>query len=204
LQRLIEVEPGNSRYWYMLSPILLHLGDEEGYRMHCRRMLDAFGDSPNPHALQDVVAAYSIGPDAVNDKLRIGQVAARWLKAKNLAIWPKYLRGLVEYRQGNDREAVKWLNESLKTDGKLPYLAVPARLALAMSHAQLSEIEQARFQLAVAQKTMDSYLRKPDAGELGAAWSGLLICWILRAEAEKVVAELGGIAAGDETGSTIP
>jgi tetratricopeptide (TPR) repeat protein len=203
LRRLIKLEPRNQWHWYVLSPILQHLGQQEEYRAHCRKMLQRFGDSQAPSVLEQVVKACSIAPDAVEDKERLGKIAQRAVKlaavdAPGFA-WIALSRGLADYRASNYRDSIKWLKQSLSAGPRIPYLEVSARLTLAMVHARLRDRELAQSELAAAKLVMDSSFRKPDAGQLGDAWHDLLICWILRAEAEKVVADLTREPAAKES-----
>jgi tetratricopeptide (TPR) repeat protein len=202
LRLLIELDPSHISGWCRLSAILLILDDEDGYREHCRHMLQRFGSSQAPDVLEQAVKACSIAPGAVEDNQRLAEMAQRAFDAVDADApdfaWVALARGLADYRAGNDRDSIKWLHQSLKTSGKTQHLEVTSRLALAMAYS-LNETKLARSELAAAQQVMDSSFWKPDAGHLGNEWHDLLICWILRAEAEKVITEPVGKAAVKES-----
>jgi tetratricopeptide (TPR) repeat protein len=181
LRRLIKLEPINHLNWWYLTPILLHLGDQEAYRDHCERILDAFEHSADLHAVTLATKACLLAPGALKDEQRLTHMYERAINFGDTS-----MLGLFEYRRKRYDEAIRRLREQ-DAVRRYPHVPTQCDLVLAMVYARSGKPELARKTLEAAKQKMQNVPR-PDSGNLPASWPDLLICWILRAEAEKVVA----------------
>ena len=189
LARLLELDPGDASHWYNNAPLLLQLGDTDGYRRVCLEMLKRFGQSKEPTLAERTAKTCLLAPDGLGDNPVVMQLADRALAGTEKD--PLYrcfvlAKGMAEYRVGRFTTAVAWLGESLSPGSEVTYLDATAYLLLSMAHHRLQQPGQARDAMAKARVVMEQKFPKTNSG-LGADWSDWLRFQIIRREAEALV-----------------
>jgi tetratricopeptide (TPR) repeat protein len=160
------------------------LGDLDGYRQNCIRMLERFGETASAADANNVAWTCVLTAGAVADWALVRQLAQ-----KAVAESPKsyvYLRtlGAVHYRAGEFDTAVKRLNEAIQVHGKGGTAA--GWLFLAMAHYRLGQSDEARRWLDKAVRSIDQLTGdKPQGAEL--PWAQRLEFRLLRREAEALL-----------------
>jgi tetratricopeptide (TPR) repeat protein len=177
-RRAVELAPPIGRLWFHYALVLLAAGDRDGYRRHCAALLERHGRTGDPERAIWLAWNCKMTPDALPD---LGPVIA--LAEKAVAANPRdgfrlnNLAGAL-FRAGRYRDCVARLRECLNL--------TPAGgsvwdwVWLAMAHARLGEMAEARFWLGRATKWIDE-----NAGE--STWDQRLELQLLRKEAEALV-----------------
>jgi tetratricopeptide (TPR) repeat protein len=92
-----------------LAPLALlraYLGDRDGYRQVCRRMVEQFGKDPK--AVWVVADAISLAPNDAADPVETQQQLGRLLQPPGRGEWPNYVTyGLASIRAGKPEEALQ-------------------------------------------------------------------------------------------------
>jgi WD40 repeat protein/serine/threonine protein kinase len=188
LTRAITHEPETHLLWYQAAPLFLQAGDSEGYRRHCRQMLQRFGKTQDPVLAERTAKACLLLPPAKQQLKQASDLAERALRQGSRHWARPYLelaQGLAEYRQGSFSAAGKRLGKLL-ADGKGDWdLTVPALLVLAMTHRQQGQLVQARTALDRATQVLGRKI--PRLTNAGDNWHDGLICQVLRREAEELL-----------------
>jgi WD40 repeat protein/tetratricopeptide (TPR) repeat protein len=176
--------------WGLHALLQLQLGDIDGYRETCARMLEKFEKTKDPGTVLMVADACACAPDAVADLERLVPLAERGLANTPESFHLEYM-GRILYRSGRYKEALERLEESAKL--------TPSRqgnvvnwLFLAMTCDRLGHTDQARKWLDQAVQKIDrDYPKRP--GETASipslSWNARLFYQILRREAEAQIKE---------------
>src|SRR6266404_5426307 len=112
LSKSVTTDPTNHIAYHRLAPLLIQVGDVEGYRNHCGRALDQFGGTADPVIAERIATDCLILPPPADRVEKIAKMAemAVQVGATNEA-WPYFqlVKGMVEYRQGHFSGALPWL-----------------------------------------------------------------------------------------------
>jgi WD40 repeat protein/Flp pilus assembly protein TadD len=171
------------------------IGDREGYRRVCREMLERFGQTSDPGAAYRVARACLITPDLADEAERVTQLADRAVRGpvgtegEGLVLQAK---GMAEYRAGRYEQAVDWLRKSQPLCAGHCGRSV-STFYLAMAYHRLGRADEARAALAQARKFVEQENSNLDLLAGIGAGEVLLICEIVRREAEGLI---DGKAAG--------
>src|SRR5262249_39184029 len=156
--------------------------------------LDRYGSTDSPQTAERTAKACLLVPGPSGDIRRAARLAevAMDHAAEAGGTRPYFVlaSGLAEYRLGHFAAAQKQLRTALAFESKSWNLLVPANLLLAMTLQQLGRGGEALAQLTVARKIFDRdvpTLDKTNEGE----WHDLLICRVLRREADTLVYDAG-------------
>jgi tetratricopeptide (TPR) repeat protein len=157
-----ELLPADHNAYHYLAPLLLEVGDVEGYRRHCERMLRQFGDTHDP-----VIAERTAKDCLILPLTAAGLPALEKLVETAVAagprhrFWPsiQFTKGLAEFRQGHFTNVVGWVQPVLPRTNDV-YRTVQAYMTLAMAQHQLKQPEQARATLAQGVQLADARLPK--------------------------------------------
>ena len=96
------------------------------------------------------------------------------------------VKGLAEYRRGNDQDAVDWCLKYLARKQTNWLRTTEAYLVMAMAQARLGELGKATEALESGRQILSNNNKQPKAGEFYDFWNRI-ICHTLLAEAETVV-----------------
>jgi tetratricopeptide (TPR) repeat protein len=186
--KAISLPPEKHPLWYQQTTLLLASGDEQGYRRHCREMLDRFGATDDPVIAERTAKSCLLLPCGTEQLHAAASLAETALaKGAGHKFFPFFelAKGLVEYREGNFGAAEQRLGK-LVADGNPDWnLAPPAYLILAMAQHRLGQAAKAGESLNRAAKIMDQQV--PDLANAGGSWHGWLINQIFRSEAEALI-----------------
>jgi tetratricopeptide (TPR) repeat protein len=165
-----------------LAPLLLQIGDLNGYR-NCRaQILREFGNTTDPRIAERMVISTLIIPAEADQMPTIEKMAAVAISATpNKDNWGfnLFAKGLTEYRLGHFAEAASLMQQVLPMDAG-SYCRAKANLVLAMAQFQLNQAEKSRESFADALKVESKF---PQAGHLDDEWNGWISFRVLKREA---------------------
>ena len=176
-----------SLHWYQYALLRLHVGDEDGYRDACRRMLRQFDGGTDEEVLMTVRACVLVSSPVVDAAELVRQ--AERIAALEKVHWRLYLAGLAHYRAGQHDRAVERLNESLTLDPSWSARAINYP-ALAMAYHKLGKADEARLALDSAEKAIDGWTEatyQDPVGSMPILWIDWLECRLLYREARLLV-----------------
>jgi tetratricopeptide (TPR) repeat protein len=182
--KAIDLAPDEHLYWHDgLMPLLLQVGDVQGFRMWRRKELQQFG------ATSDTTVAHRVAIDALmfpidGEELTIATELAERALADPNASWRRQPKGMAEFRAGHYRDAMMWLAKTNQDGPGFNQTAVD--LFLAMSYQHLNDRPQAAAVLRRATHTMDADFVKADETVVTSLQDWIL-CQILRREAEALI-----------------
>src|SRR5262249_33048188 len=139
--------------WYCQAPLLLEIGDMDGYRRVCQELLTRFGKTNEAYIAERAAKTCLLVPNAVPNLSPVLQLAERAVTGtEKQAIYRWFLlaRGMADYRAGRFAGAVDPLRKSLSPRGQEVYLDGMAYLFLALAHHRMGQAEEARQSLAKA------------------------------------------------------
>jgi tetratricopeptide (TPR) repeat protein len=186
---LVEAEP-RFRRWYELGLLQAYLGDAEGYRDTCSRMIDAFGEAEDATSRHFAVWTSALVPAALDDCTAAVEIASAMAAESAEDPAEHQNLGVILYRADRAEEALAALTEAerLRDAGGDVSNTSPAYLwyLLSIVHADLGNQDESRDWLAKANERADQELADADNP---VAWFRKLTLELLRTEAEGMVAE---------------
>ncbi len=185
--KAVELAPEDHWNWYRLAPVRLQIGDVEGYRRHCRQMLQRFGQTDDPKIARRTAQACQLAPDALEDPHLPAALAEFAIKEAATSSWSPVVRGEAHYRVEEFEQAAERLRQAASIEKGGDYRNVMTHLFLSMAHRRLGQTEEARQSLAQARQVMEAELPKTEGGDLGGGWHDWLMCQIIRREAEELI-----------------
>src|SRR5262249_48871897 len=133
--------------WFCDAPLLLEIGDREGYKRVCREMLTRFGKTKDPILAGRTAKTCLLAQDAVTDLAPVLELADRAITGTEMNPMYKWFllaRGMADYRSGEFAVAVDRLQKCLTSGKEIVYLDGTAELFLAMAQHKLGKTEEAR------------------------------------------------------------
>jgi len=186
--RGLELWPTHHDAWFHSAPIYLALGDEQGFRAHCRQMLEQFGQTKDEEIAERTAMTCMLAPDAIDLKLveSLAELAiTRTEKHKNYRFFTR-AKGLAELRAGRPAEAIRWFNRFRPAVSDGPFGA-GVFAALAMAHQGQGNPDDARAALEKAKTIIKEQMPNPAQGRPFDAWHDWLHADILLREAEVLL-----------------
>jgi serine/threonine protein kinase/Flp pilus assembly protein TadD len=183
----IEHKAIDPRIWFHHALVRLYMGDTEGYRATCARMVAHF-PLTNLNAVYWMAWACALGPDALADPAAPVPLAeqARATDPKN---YHKLVSlGAVHYRAGRFDDAVHWLAEAESAfhQGQWPREELAYVLLFqAMNHHRLGQSDRAQQKLHQVQTETDA--PSPRESHHPTVWTHRLSLQLLRREAEELI-----------------
>ncbi len=194
LQEMIDRAPEEHANWVYEAYLLAYLNDSPAYQNHCRKMLKYFGDTTDRTIAERTAKCCLLLPDALRGDSRPNELADRALAGEanheNLG-WFRLAKALSEYRLGNYSSAMKWGAAARSDLANNQGAIIVADLLTSMSLFKLGSSDDAAAALHRATEFMDAHL--PPFGEVGIfdGFENVMICHILRREAEGLVVGAG-------------
>jgi predicted Zn-dependent protease len=176
--------------WFYHALLRLHLGDPEGYRSTCARVLAMYEESESSFDLQWIVIIGDLAPDAVADPARLVRAAERlatFRAAGRSATlnpedpWSDLLLGRALYRAGRYEETVKRLQKRASDQNLAD--ASYYWIFLALAHEELGHANEAQTWLGKAESWLDAEFAET-YGKGGGS-----ISWYKRLEIELLLSE---------------
>jgi hypothetical protein len=158
----------------------LREGNLPGYRDTCARAVERFGRAHDPRTLHFVAWTCVLGPDAVAEPAKPVEWALEAVTRNPRD--PKMLNTLAAalYRAGRFRDAIRRLDEAVTARSRDD--SVFDWLFLAVAHARLGHIEEARRWLDQAER----WFAQPGVKAVR-GWESRLACTLLLREAVAVI-----------------
>jgi hypothetical protein len=176
---------------FSLAPLLLAIGDIEGYVEHRRRMLQRWGqtkDAQQAERTAKVCSLREIGDKEAAVVLELAQRAVRQVEARSdgpqVLGWCKLAEGLALYRCRRHANAVKCALVVGNTTGLGANFVKAAHFIRAMSLHHLKRPTEARTAFNEAQAIPSPEEGTPDCMP---TWNDWLICRFLQTEAEALL-----------------
>ena len=156
-----------------------------GYREHCRKSVEQFGDTVVINRAHQLSKACLTLPDSGVDPAIVGRLADASVAT---GAWGPYScnEALAEYRRGRFASAVEWAEKTLAQETRWGWITVHTSATLAMARHQLKQSELAQAALKRAQDAAKT-LPKLDSAYPGPGWHDAVICDALLREAKYLI-----------------
>ena len=183
---VVEYAPDDHVGYFHLAPLLLQLGDVQGYKRCRASMLQKFGNTSDPRVAERMTKASLIlppSPDELATVAKMAAVAGRMNPNDDTWGFNLFAEGFSEYRLGHYVIAVEKLQMVLRLDiGS--YCRTEAYLVLAMAQFQLKQMDEGRASFATAADAVNQF---PKAGRLSEEWNDWIIIHVLLREAKEMI-----------------
>jgi WD40 repeat protein/tRNA A-37 threonylcarbamoyl transferase component Bud32 len=184
----VQSDEANAEMWADHTRLRCYLGDTGGYRKACATCLERFGTTEDKRKTALAAGICLLAPNAVADPARLVQIAEA-LAARDPGDRSALSRlGAALYRAGRQEEAVRRLDEAVKSPGQ--GRTVWASLFLAMAHHALGHLDEARRALDRAVRELEpgpgTEPREVDAGSR-VTWNERIELTLVRREAEALL-----------------
>jgi serine/threonine protein kinase/WD40 repeat protein/tetratricopeptide (TPR) repeat protein len=189
LAKVARLYPTDVRLRIFLANVLLHKGDEQGYRKLCEEVAKGLDQLPfDPLVANNTVWLFCLGPAAVTDYKRLVALAERAVKEpgnEQQRLIHLNTLGVILYRAGRYQEAIDRLNEHVQAGAAAG--ASIDWVFLAMAHHRLGHKPEAK-------RSLEKFRahKVPDVRVSNDLWNDLEIVLftreveaLLREEAEK-------------------
>ena len=189
LKQAMQINATDHWTWYLLTPLLLQLGDITEYRKHSHEILLRYGPIDNALIAGRAAEGCLLSAKASTNDV---ELAAKIVPRKIMPHWRQFYVGLAEYRLGRFSSAADWMEQirinvaGINNVDRWPCEA-DACLLLAMARHQLKQTDKAQEALSHAREIIDSVMPKFDGPDLGGHWWNVLTTHILANEAAEVV-----------------
>jgi tetratricopeptide (TPR) repeat protein len=182
----LRSRPDDTDRWKNAAPLLLYVGDAEGYRRHRREMLKRFADVDGILAERTAKACLLLPgtPGEVEAAARLAGRALRGGEPDWTRPYFQFAAGLADYRRGDFAAADRRMGETLSGPGAWN-VVVPANLVRAMTRQHLGRATEARASLAQGLAILNE--TAPRLADAGNDWPDFLVCQLLRREAEELL-----------------
>jgi serine/threonine protein kinase len=195
-----KLVPSDHFAYHYLAPLLVQIGDLDGYRQCREQILRQFETTSDPTIAERMAKACLILAPSTADFSAINRLVDTAVAAgSNHVAWGyfQFAKGLSEYRQGRFASAAEWL-ETISPQKRLSNRNAQTSMVLAMAQYQIGWTDEARATLAQGLKTAEQKLDKLQSG-LGEDWNDWLIAQTLMSEAKTLIAPSGSDAAAGRT-----
>jgi thiol-disulfide isomerase/thioredoxin len=186
--KLIEMEPEEHYHYHGLGPVLVQVGDSQGYEEFRQEVIRQFGSTQDPMIAERMVKTCLILPCAGPALETFDKMAATSVtlgKDHAYFLYFEFAKALAEYRDGHFDKAAEWCQQVLdaKQEG---VREAQTYLVLAMAQQRLNHPEEARAALAKGDDLVGK-LPKLDSGNLGPSFNDVIIANVLMREAKTLV-----------------
>jgi Flp pilus assembly protein TadD len=178
--KAIELGDRTESVWSRHVWLRLAIGDDDGYRQSCTRLLQQFGKTENPNEANTLAWTCVLAPDAVADPMVPVQLAEKAVTSSPKTSAYLNTLGAAHYRAGQYDRAIQRLNEAVQVRGQGG--TATDWLFLALAHQKLGHADEARQWLEKAV----AWIEKADQEKTLSPRHRLELQW-LRREAETLV-----------------
>jgi tetratricopeptide (TPR) repeat protein len=200
-----KAQPSDNPYtWFEHAYLRLIVGDKEGYRRLCSRMLERFGQSPGFDGVGLLAHTCVLDSQALADSTQVVQLAdqrlARHTPYSGHTPWSAHVLALAHYRAGRYDTAVAGLRKRLEADAAWQH-QVLNWLVLAMAHHRLGQVAEGQKWLHQANQWLEEKMGEMIRGGRGVPaewtfWRDWVEFLLLRREATALI-EGTSVAAGE-------
>jgi tetratricopeptide (TPR) repeat protein len=138
LARAIENDPTDEMLWHCLAAIQVQTGQLDAYREHCRKSIERFGKTTNPHTADRIAKDCLILPGSGASLATVATMADTAVtEGQHSGDLPyfQFCKGLAQYRQGRFASAADWMGTVLTNRMSI----LPLDMAAYMVWAQNTE-----------------------------------------------------------------
>lgn len=194
--QVLKLDPEHLRAMFELSPLLVKLGDLNGYEQHCRYLMAHANLGGDPSLADRAAKSCLLTPRQVVDLTQLESLVEQVLTADEIHWATKYfqlLKSLHAYRIGAFHEALqagarsRSLAAGANRESEDFYVIATDHAIEAMAHYRLGRSEPARSSLSEAERLMREKFPKLSSGDLGENWNDWLIAQILFREAKELL-----------------
>jgi hypothetical protein len=186
-EELRKSDPTNSSYYHQRAPLLVAIGDVEGYRRLCGEIVSRFRNATDPYVADKMAKDCLLLPSAGADLKSVAALADVAVSSGSnapAAPYFEFCKALAEFRLGHNQEAVNWAG--LAMQGQYDYPKANAAAVMAMSQFKLNQLDNARTTLAYCNKLIEE--KMPKFGQdLGDDWPDWIIAHALLSEAKGLI-----------------
>jgi thiol-disulfide isomerase/thioredoxin len=182
---LIQQQPDDVQRWLKVSPVLAVSGNPDTYRDFCEKMVQQFKDSDDWRESRVTTKSCLLLPDCIPlDQLPQSQVAAGFEGEHTpyTLAWSWNVRALLAYRNGDAKNALKYLQESEKNQPVAYAKALNYPLS-ALIHHQLGDSKKANQALSAA----GQFLKQLSASEASKYHHDVMIAGVIFDEANRAI-----------------
>ena len=213
----IDMSDNASRDLLDVAPVLVLIGDTNGYYHFIHSIIARFSETKDPVVAEQIVKASTLLPidqktvQSLEPVARIVEDSFVGAPAQSpLAIymtaWRAFAATRFEYRRGNFLDAIAWGKKCLAYADSRPTRIASCHALLAMAYQKIGQADQARAELTAAQAIIDprfpnglkNGVRIKDRSGLGRDWIEALL---LRNEA---ISEIQGTAPAPLLSAPVP
>jgi WD40 repeat protein/Flp pilus assembly protein TadD/tRNA A-37 threonylcarbamoyl transferase component Bud32 len=183
---------GQTNSWFYHALLRIDLGDIDGYRDTCERMLDRCADNADLTTAHRLTRACVLAPDAAGDPGRLIRMADQVVALDPQRKQWQVLRGAAYFRAGRYHEARAYLEAAIEPMPDSLSTKAWGNLYLAMTLDALGHREEARQCLDEAGRWIDRAIpdrRHGTARNPALNWDEQLIFPLLRREASAQIEE---------------
>jgi tetratricopeptide (TPR) repeat protein len=187
--RAIALSTDDHDTWNHAATLWARTGDRGGYRDHCRRMLDRFGPTTDPIVAERTAKACLLLPLGGPEQVAACDLADRVVALTRghwVEPWAQATGGLAAYRREHFVDAVARADRCLAQGPGDWNRELPAHLVRAMALARLGRQDAAGAALAKASDLYRTNVTNLVGRPEGGGWHDLVICEVLRREAEAL------------------
>ena len=187
---LIKLEPTDHWHYHSLAPLLVAVGDTQGYRQACQEMQTKFKGTQDEFVAERMAKACLLLPSSGVDPDTIFGWIRTALSAPGdpaASPWNQSIKSLAEYRHGNFTNAVQWAERLLARKSPPNALNAQAWMVLAMAHWHLKDQAAARRALAGGHAVIENELPRIESGDLGWDWVHWIAARALHREAGQLI-----------------
>ncbi|HEX3625239.1 MAG TPA: protein kinase [Verrucomicrobiae bacterium] len=186
-EMVVHFAPADHVGYQYLAPLLLQLGDVDGYKACRAQILREFGDTTHPLTAQHMVIASLILP-ATDDEMKIISKMADVVAAdgtnSEVYGYNLFAEGFADYRLGHYKDAVDVLRKATPMDiGS--NCRTEANFILAMARYQLNRLDDSKESFAKALDSLKTQMR-PE-GHLDDEWDHWIAAHMLMREASAMI-----------------
>jgi serine/threonine protein kinase/tetratricopeptide (TPR) repeat protein len=182
-------EPALPFFWYRHAVLRLHMGDTQGYRHVCERMLERFGQNSDPELAYELAHSCLLVPDPVVHPQRLLRFAETGVGAGRES-WHLATLGAAHYRAGHHAQASQFLIDCLNVNPHWTGRGL-IHAMLAMAWYRQGQADRARYELERTARVIDDSTREMLRSEVGAMthswWIDLLASLALYREAKMLI-----------------
>jgi serine/threonine protein kinase/tetratricopeptide (TPR) repeat protein len=186
---MVDLVPTEHMPYFYLGPLLVQVGDLDGYNRNVERILVRFATNRTAMAAERVAKSCLVVPPPPERLAQIAEFANYALKnGKNVPMlaYFQFVEGLAFYRQGNYSQVIELIDKVIAQSGD-DARTTQANMVKAMTQYHLGQKDLARETLEKGLEFANQNLPRPNARDQGMGWHDTLIARALMREARALI-----------------
>jgi len=185
-----KYRPDAHLHWYRYLVLCAQLSDADEHRRVSQEMLELFADTTDPQIVERIAKATLWLPgsvDAAEMAARLEDLADTAKDKDSLRSWYPLAQGMAEYRSRRFAESIERLQGSRAASNGWAVIDTICRFFEAMALYHLGRPSDAQSSYAAGLELLEAHIPKLDSGNLGGGWTDVLVCHVVRREAETLL-----------------